>query len=114
MKALIVDDEQHARENLRFILGRHCPEVTELHEANSVDKASDMLDHIEPDVIFLDISMPEKDGFHLLASLDTVKVPVIFVTAHDEFALKAVQCGPTGYILKPINAEKLKEAVKRA
>ncbi len=113
MKALLVDDEQHCRENLSILLDRHCPEIREIQTADSVNTAVDTISEYQPDVLFLDISMPEKDGFHLLNLIDTSELCIVFVTAHDEFALRAIKCGPTAYILKPINIEELVEAVSQ-
>ena len=114
MKALLVDDEQHGRENLKILLSRHCPEVSQIETAFSVDSAVDGLKTYKPDILFLDVQMPGKDGFHLLNEVDTSEMSVIFVTAHDEYALRAIKCGPTAYILKPIDIDDLQEAVSLA
>jgi two-component system LytT family response regulator len=111
MKALLVDDEQHGRENLKILLQRHCPEVNQIETAVSVDSAVERLKNYSPDILFLDVQMPGKDGFHLLNEVDTSDMSIIFVTAHDEYALRAIKCGPTAYILKPIDVDDLKEAV---
>ncbi|MBO6515726.1 MAG: response regulator transcription factor [Bacteroidia bacterium] len=111
MKALLVDDEQHCRENLSILLNRHCPEIKEIRTADSVDNAVIEIKEANPDILFLDISMPEKDGFHLLNLVDTSDMCIVFVTAHDEYALRAIKCGPTAYILKPVDIDELVEAV---
>lgn len=114
MHVLIVDDEIHAQENLTVLLKQHCPEIEEIVVASSVDQAVEILENFNPDILFLDIGMPQKNGFELLAHIQEVLVSVIFVTAHDEYALKALEFGPTGYILKPIIPEKLVISVQRA
>lgn len=111
MKALIVDDELNCRENLHFLVTNYCSEINEIEMATSVDEAKPIFESFKPDILFLDIQMPEKDGFHLLKLVDTTAVSVIFTTAHDQFAIKAIKCGPTAYLLKPIDIAELKQAV---
>ena len=113
MKALIVDDELHCRENLSILLKRKCASINEIHLADSVDNALQVLQGFEPNIIFLDIRMPEKDGFQLLKHIDNSKVCIVFVTAHDEYALRSIKCGPTAYLLKPIDTDELVEAVEQ-
>ena len=114
MKILIVDDEQHCRENLSVLIEKQFPEIKQIELANSTDSAYLILQNYKPDVLFLDIEMPEKDGFHLLNMIDTSNLSVIFVTAHDEYALRSIKCGPTGYLLKPIDVEELIFAVNQS
>lgn len=111
MKALIVDDELHCRENLSILLKRKCECIDEIQLAESVNKAIDVLKRYEPNIVFLDIRMPDKDGFQLLRYIDNSKVCIVFVTAHDEYALRSIKCGPTAYLLKPIDTQELVEAV---
>ncbi len=114
MKALIVDDEMHCRKNLSILLNEHCQQITEIRTAGSVDEAYREFDSFKPDLLFLDIQMPEKDGFDLLAKIDPSFFSLIFVTAHDEYALQAIRSGPVAYLLKPIDIDELKEAVDLA
>jgi two-component system, LytTR family, response regulator len=111
LKALIVDDERLARAELNKLLKEH-PEVEVIAEASNVDEAIEKIDEFNPDLIFLDIQMPGKTGFDLLLELD--KAPhVIFTTAYDEYALKAFEVNALDYLLKPIDSNRLAEAIHK-
>jgi two-component system, LytTR family, response regulator len=111
IRAILIDDERLARQELRYML-RSFPEVEVLEEASHVDDALEKIHRLKPDLIFLDISMPEKSGFDLLEELDAAP-QVIFVTAHDSFALKAFEENALDYLLKPTNPERLAKALTR-
>ena len=111
MKALIVDDERLARKELMKLLEEH-PSIEIAGEAQNADEAEQMITDLNPDLLFLDIQMPGRTGFQLLESLDTVPL-VVFTTAYDEFALKAFEVSALDYLLKPITAERLAEAVHK-
>ncbi len=111
MKALIIDDERLARKELIKLLEEH-PTIEVAGEAQNADEAEQMINELNPDVLFLDIQMPGRTGFQLLESLDTVPL-VVFTTAYDEFALKAFEINALDYLLKPITAERLSEAVHK-
>ncbi|MHB8578635.1 MAG: LytR/AlgR family response regulator transcription factor [Ignavibacteriaceae bacterium] len=111
MKALIVDDERLARVELRRLLSPF-KEITIVGEAINADDAISKISELNPDIIFLDIQMPGKNGFELLEELDSVPV-VIFTTAYDEYALKAFEYNAMDYLLKPIEPKRLEEAVKK-
>lgn len=113
IKSIIVDDEKHGRENLAGILNRHCPEVEITGEANSVESAISLIQEFNPDLVFLDIEMPKADGFRLLEHFQDFRFEVIFVTAHDSYAIKAIRFSAADYILKPINYHQLKNAVEK-
>lgn len=109
MKAIIVDDERLARQEMRKLL-QHFPDIEIAGEAANVDDALDQIEKIRPDVLFLDIQMPEKTGFDLLEEL--VEIPqVIFTTAYDEFALKAFEVNAIDYLLKPVTQDRLRDAI---
>ena len=109
IKAIIVDDERLARNELKKLLEQH-PEIQIVDEASNVDEGVEKIDIIRPDLIFLDIQMPGKTGFDLLAELE--KSPrVIFTTAYDEFALKAFEVNALDYLLKPIDPKRLADAI---
>ncbi|HYG39898.1 MAG TPA: LytTR family transcriptional regulator DNA-binding domain-containing protein [Cytophagales bacterium] len=111
MKALIIDDERLARKELAKLLADF-PEVEIIGEASNADEAIDLIKQLQPELLFLDIQMPGKTGFELLASLD--KAPnVIFTTAYDEYALKAFEVNALDYLLKPIVVERLAESLKK-
>jgi two-component system LytT family response regulator len=114
MRGLIVDDEKASRQMLRHYLERYCPEVSVLAEAEDVDEAKQLADLHKPDLVFLDISMPRKDGFELLKMYDPVPFEVIFVTAFGEFAIPALRLSACDYLMKPINIDELTAAVLRA
>jgi len=113
LTAIIVDDELHGRENLKMILENYCPEVEVLGTAESVKEAKKLVSSYLPDAVFLDINMPVLDGFDFLAEYDEVKFMTVFVSAHEEFGIKAVKSGAADYILKPINIKELKQTIKK-
>jgi two-component system LytT family response regulator len=109
MRALVIDDERLARKELTNLLNQ-LETVEVVGEAIHVEDAKEKIEQLQPDVIFLDIQMPEKTGFDLLEELDQVP-HVIFTTAYDEYALKAFQVNALDYLLKPIEPKRLEEAV---
>lgn len=110
-KALIIDDERLARNELKKML-QEFPEIEIIGEAINAEEALKMIDELNPEVIFLDIQMPGKTGFELLQELD--KVPtVIFTTAHDEYALKAFEFNALDYLMKPIDPQRLGDAIQK-
>jgi two-component system LytT family response regulator len=109
MRALVIDDERLARKELINLLNQ-LETVEVVGEAVNVDDAKEKIDQLQPDVIFLDIQMPEKTGFDLLEELDNLP-HVIFTTAYDEYALKAFQVNALDYLLKPIEPKRLEDAV---
>ena len=109
MRALVIDDERLARKELINLLNQ-LETVEVVGEAVNVEDAKEKIDQLQPDVIFLDIQMPEKTGFDLLEELDQVP-HVIFTTAYDEYALKAFQVNALDYLLKPIDPKRLEDAV---
>jgi two-component system, LytTR family, response regulator len=111
LKAIIVDDERLARTELNKLLKEHT-EIDVIAEASNVQEAIEKIEELNPDLIFLDIQMPGKTGFDLLEELD--KAPhVIFTTAYDEFALKAFEVNALDYLLKPIEPNRLAEAIHK-
>ncbi len=111
MKAIIVDDERLARNELKRLLEEH-PEVEVIEECNSAADAIAAVDKLKPDVVFLDIHMPGKDGFGVLEELDYMP-HVIFITAYDEYAIKAFEVNALDYLLKPIEVDRLKDAINK-
>lgn len=111
MKALIVDDERLARKELMKLLEEH-PSIEIVGEAMNADEADKMIEELNPDLLFLDIQMPGRTGFQLLEVLDSAPI-VVFTTAYDEFALKAFEVNALDYLLKPITADRLSEAVHK-
>jgi two-component system LytT family response regulator len=111
MRALIVDDERLARKELMKLLEDH-PSIEVIGEAANAEEALQMVNELNPDLLFLDIQMPGKTGFQLLEDLDSVPL-VVFTTAYDEFALKAFEVSALDYLLKPIQSERLLETVSK-
>ncbi|WP_158860752.1 LytR/AlgR family response regulator transcription factor [Lunatibacter salilacus] len=109
MRALIVDDERLARKELTNLLSTH-ENIEVVGEALNVEDAKEKIEQLQPDVIFLDIQMPEKTGFDLLEELDHVPL-VVFITAYDEFAIQAFQVNALDYLLKPIEPARLAETL---
>jgi two-component system LytT family response regulator len=111
MRALIVDDERLARAELARLLRPHtCVEV--IGEASNADEAEILIESLDPELLFLDIQMPGRNGFELLAAL-TKPPKVIFVTAYDEYALRAFEVSALDYLMKPVAAERLSAALAR-
>jgi two-component system, LytTR family, response regulator len=115
INAVIIEDEIKGLNNLKNLLAKHCEEVELLGEATSVAEGLTLLTDpdIRPDVAFLDISLPDGLVFHLLNQIRPINFEIIFVTAYQEYAIKACEYSSIGYILKPIDPDALKEAVSR-
>ena len=111
MKTLIIDDERLARQELKSMLMPY-DEIQIIGEASNADEALELIQSLNPDLIFLDVQMPGKDGFQLLQELNSVP-QVVFVTAYDEYALKAFEVNAMDYLVKPVQTERLKEAVRK-
>ena len=112
--ALIIDDERNVREGLYGILKKYCSdEVTVLGLANSADQGIHMIHDLKPQLIFLDVQMPDKSGFEMLKELDVIDFHVIFVTSFDKYALKAIKYSALDYLLKPINIADLQMAISK-
>jgi len=111
MRAIIIDDERLARTELRKLLQDY-PEVEVVDEAANADEGINKIDSLQPDLVFLDIQMPGKTGFDMLAELE--RAPhVIFTTAYDEYALKAFEVNALDYLLKPIEPKRLADAMQK-
>ncbi|MEO1450669.1 MAG: LytTR family DNA-binding domain-containing protein [Bacteroidota bacterium] len=113
LKAIIIDDLETARENLKADLASYVPEVELLGEAEGVVSGAKLLRQTNPDVVFLDVEMQDGTGFDLLEVLGEVSAKVIFTTAHDAFALKAFRFSAIDYLLKPVDPDELVEAVAK-
>lgn len=113
MKAVIIDDEEHNLATLEILIDRYCPQVTIVGLSNNAARGIKLIDKLQPDLVFLDISMPKMNGFELLNHVKHQQFELIFTTAHDRYALKAFEVGATHYLLKPIGVNELKKAVER-
>lgn len=114
LSAVIIDDEQLARENLQMLLEDFCPEVKVIGAAGNIQEGKDLILKTSPQVVFLDIRMPSgAEGFELLESIEKKNFQVIFVTAFKDYAVRALNANAIHYILKPIDIEDLQYAVKK-
>jgi two-component system, LytTR family, response regulator len=114
VRALVIDDEPRNVRILKNLLEEFCPEVTIEGEAGDVNTALTAIRHYKPDLVFLDIEMPYGNAFDLLDKLMPIHFEVIFITAFDTYTLKAFKYSALDYLLKPVDIEDLKAAVKRA
>ena len=113
IRAIIIDDEQHATELLATLLTEFIPDVEILGEAHSVRDGIQLIREKEPELVFLDIQMPQGGGFALLRSFEELPFSVIFTTAYDQYAIKAIQYSALDYILKPVTLKRLQDAISR-
>jgi two-component system, LytTR family, response regulator len=114
VRTIIVDDEDLARERLKSLLARE-PEIELIGEASDGKSALTLIVEAHPDLVFLDVQMPELTGFEVLEALPEGERPnVVFVTAHDKFALKAFDVHAVDYLLKPFDRERFQTALRRA
>jgi two-component system LytT family response regulator len=113
MKALIIDDEKRALNVLKLLIEQHVPEIDEVRTALGSDIGLVEIRTWHPDLIFLDVEMPGMTGFELLEALGDIQVNVIFTTAYDHYAIRAIRCSAIDYLLKPIDIQELKSAVER-
>ena len=113
IKAVIVEDEIKGLNNLKNLIATHCGEIEIIGEARSIQEGTALLNNssIKPDVAFMDISLPDGLIFQLLNKLRPINFDIIFVTAYEEYAIKACEYSSIGYIVKPIDPDLLKEAV---
>ena len=114
MRAIIVDDEPDGIGTLKRMLELHCKQVEVIATCTNAEAAKQKTEQLEPDVIFLDIQMPGKSGLDMLTELSDKNFEVIFVTAHNEYMLQALQFSAVDYLLKPVDEERLIKAVNRA
>lgn len=116
LRALIIDDEENSRVSLKGKLELFCPEIETIALASDVTSGVEQVKSVNPDVIFLDVKLAGESGFDLLEQLqqeDLLNAEVIFTTAHDEYAIKAIKFSATDYLLKPIDAEDLVTAIRK-
>lgn len=112
--ALLVDDEPLAREGLRMLLAED-PEIAEVLEAKNGREAVEILRRAKPDLVFLDVQMPEMDGFGVIQAIGAESMPaVVFVTAHDVYAIQAFEINAVDYLLKPVTRERFGKSLARA
>ena len=112
-KAIIIDDEAKGRLALRQKLKDYCPQINVIAEADNGQEGILLIEHHKPDIIFLDIEMPRMNGFDMLKEIKEKNFHVIFTTAYDQYAIKAIKYAAFDYLLKPIDIEELKATVEK-
>ena len=113
IQAIIVDDEQSARDILTNLLARFCPQVEVLGAYSNVPAAAAAIKELKPQLAFLDIEMPNYSGFEIVDFFHEVNFEMVFVTAYDQHAIKAFEVSAVDYLLKPIDIERLQSAVEK-
>lgn len=113
LKAIIVDDEEAARIMLSALLEEYCPEITIVKQCANVPDAVMAINKHEPDIVFLDIEMPEYNGFELISFFKKIDFEIIFVTAYSQYAIRAFEVSAIDYILKPVEIESVQKAVEK-
>lgn len=111
IKAVIIDDEQYCVDALRAMLDKKFPEVEVLAGCNSVESGREAIEAYAPQLVFLDVEMPYQNGFELFRQMDKIKFEVIFTTAYEHYALKAIKFNALDYLLKPFSISELEEAI---
>ena len=114
IRTIIIDDEAGGRKSLRIILEKYFPEIELIDVCASPEKGMKSIEEKDPDLVFLDIQMPHMSGFDLLKKLSPINFQVIFVSAHDQYAIKAIRFSALDYLLKPVDLDDIKEAISRA
>lgn len=113
-KALIIDDEQRTRELIAKMIESFDMGIEAIPKGENVQSGLKAIAEIQPDLVFLDIQMPDGTGFDLLKAIPDKNFEVIFITAHEEFAIKAIKFSALDYILKPVDPDELRAALERA
>lgn len=115
LRTIIIDDENNSREKLQYLLNMYCKDMVEVVQVcSSGEEGLDAISKHRPDLIFLDVEMPYMTGFDMLKKIPKIDFEIIFTTAHDHYAIKAIKFSALDYLLKPIDLEQLQEAVKKA
>lgn len=112
LRAVIIDDEIKARETVKEMLNLYCPEIVVVGEGNNVLSGRQVIKDTQPDLVFLDIHMPDGTGFDLLNKVDYKAFSIVFLTAYDEFAIRAFKFNAIDYLLKPLDPDDLITAIE--
>lgn len=113
LKAIIIDDERSSRNALRQKLMNHCPEINIIAECENGEEGIKSIEETNPDIIFLDVEMPRMNGFTMLQQLNQHNFEIIFITAYDHYAIKAIKYSALDYLVKPVEVADLKTAVEK-
>lgn len=114
MKALIIDNEENLRTGLKLLLQNYCSEITVIDEADGVKKGLGKISSFQPDILLLDVEMDDGTGFDLMKQITNPSFQLIFVTAHNQYAIDAFQFSAIDYLLKPVDPEALQKSIQKA
>ncbi len=112
-KTIIIDDEEHCRTSLKRTIDQYCPQLKVVDSVSNATEARKSIYSNNPDLIFLDVEMPQEDGFELIEQLGSKTIPTIFTTAYESYALKALKKQAVDYLLKPVDEKELIAAVNK-
>lgn len=113
IRCVIVEDEEMARKVLKSLLAQYCPDVMVCAEADDITSGQEMIEAFRPDLVFLDIEIPGGSGFKLLNNIKDIDFEVVFITAYEQFAIKAIRHDALDYLLKPVDPKELVAAVEK-
>ncbi|MEP1488630.1 MAG: LytTR family DNA-binding domain-containing protein [Algibacter sp.] len=113
IKSVIIDDEVHNQENLKRLVEKNCSNIKVVGVASSAEDGLELILKHQPDLVFLDIEMPSKNGFEMLESMTHINFEVIFVTAYNQYVLQAIKSCALDYLMKPVAIPELKDAISR-
>ena len=114
MKVVIIDDEKHGRDTIKHLLKKHFSEIEIAGEADNVENAITVIENTGPDVIFLDIELTDGTGFDVLDAFDEISFEIIFATAYNYYAIKAIKFSALDYLLKPVEQEEFISSIEKA
>jgi len=114
MKALLIDNEAHLRTGLKIMLQSFCPEITRIEEADGVQSGLQQIRNVHPDIVFLDVEMDDGTGFDLMKQVIDPGFQLIFVTAHNQYAIEAFSFSAIDYLLKPVDPDALQKSIQKA
>jgi two-component system LytT family response regulator len=113
IKAIIIDDEAHCRKTLWMLLKEYCPDVQVAEQCPEAESGLAAIQRLKPDLVFLDIEMPNMNGFEMLEKLPEIHFEIIFTTSYDQYAIKAIRFSALDYLLKPVEPDELQRAVQK-
>ena len=113
IKAVVIDDEIHSRKTLSVLLKEYCPDVQVTEQCSDAESGIAAIQRLKPDLIFLDIEMPNMNGFEMLEKIPEINFQIIFTTSYDQYAIKAIRFSALDYLLKPVDREELQSAVQK-
>lgn len=114
LRAIVIDDVEKIRKDNIAVIKSTCPNISVIGQADSVESGVQLIKQLSPDLIFLDVEMPDGSGFDLLQKLNPITFKVIFITGYEDFAIRAFRFSAIDYLLKPLDGKEVQEAVKKA